>query len=277
MAELVPAATTEDEIQKALTALEPTKRQRVFRKLIMAALGSVPWVGGVLTAAQAYREEDGQLRANLLQREWLEEHREKFQRLTRDLGEILGRLETVKAEIEDRLGSEEYLALVRKAFRTWDQADTTQKREHIKKLIANAGASTFCPDDLIRLFLDWLALYHEAHFMVIREIYKSPGVTRADIWSAIHAEFPRENSAEADLFKLLIRDLSMGSVIRQHRETNYYGQFVKKAPARRASSGVLKSAFDDEEGYELTELGKQFVHYVFTDIVPKIEGDADGG
>jgi hypothetical protein len=38
----------------------------------------------------------------------------------------------------------------------------------------------------------------------------------------------------------------------------------------------MKSAFDDEEPYELTELGKKFVHYVFTDIVPKIEKPSDG-
>jgi hypothetical protein len=206
----------------------------------------------------------------LLQSQWLEEHRKKFKELTEDIAEIINRLQSTKAEIEDRLESEEYLVLVRKAFHTWDQADTAEKRAHIKRLIANAGASTLCPDDLIRLFLDWLALYHEAHFLVIREIYKAPGVTRADIWQAIHGDFPREDSAEADLFKLLIRDLSTGSVIRQHREANYHGQFVKKSLTKRPSSGVLKSAFDDEEGYELTALGRQFVHYVFTEVVPKI-------
>jgi len=163
-----------------------------------------------------------------------------------------------------------YLSLVRKAFRAWDQADTDQKRTYIKRLIANAGASKLCPDELIRLFLDWLSLYHEAHFMVIREIYKNIGVTRADIWQSIHGDFPREDSAEADLFKLLIRDLSMGSVVRQHRETNYHGEFIKKTPARRSGSSTMKSAFDDGEQYELTELGKQFVHYVFTDVVRKI-------
>lgn len=271
MEELVATGSPEDEIQKTLLAMEPTRRQRVLRKLIMAALGSVPWVGGILTAVQSFGEEEGQLRTNLLQRQWLEEHREKFQHLTRDIAEILGRLQSIRAEIEDRLESEEYLALVRKAFRIWDTADTEEKRAHVKRLVANAGASKLCPDDLIRLFLDWLSLYHDAHFVVVREIYKQAGVTRADIWLAIHGEFPREDSAEADLFKLLIRDLSMGSVIRQHRETNYHGQFVKKTPAKRSSAGILKSAFDDEEQYELTELGKKFVHYVFTDVVPKIE------
>jgi hypothetical protein len=35
----------------------------------------------------------------------------------------------------------------------------------------------------------------------------------------------------------------------------------------------MKSAFDDKERYELTELGKQFVHYVLSDVVPRIGGD----
>ncbi|NLF16604.1 MAG: hypothetical protein GX595_05015 [Lentisphaerae bacterium] len=32
----------------------------------------------------------------------------------------------------------------------------------------------------------------------------------------------------------------------------------------------MKSAFDDEEEYELTQLGEQFVHYAMTDLPPKI-------
>jgi hypothetical protein len=33
----------------------------------------------------------------------------------------------------------------------------------------------------------------------------------------------------------------------------------------------MKSAFDDEEQYELTALGEQFVHYAMTDVPPKLE------
>jgi hypothetical protein len=174
-------------------------------------------------------------------------------------------------KIQSRIESEEYLALVRKAFRAWDQADTEQKREYIKRLIANAGASTLCPDDLIRLFLDWLERYHEAHFKVMREIFKNPGITRHEIWANIHGEFPRDDSSEADLFRLLVGDLSTGRIIRQHRDTNYAGQFVAKTRSKSQSSGVMKSAFDNEEPYELTELGKEFVHYVFSDIIRRIE------
>lgn len=172
--------------------------------------------------------------------------------------------------------SPEYLGLVRSAFRTWDQADTDEKRELIKRLLMNAGGTSLCPDDLVRLFIQWIEQYHEAHFAVIRVIFQKRGATRADVWSQLHAEEVRENSAEADLFKLLIRDLSTGSVVRQHRETTADGQFVRKQPVRRPkgypAARTMKSAFDDSEGYELTELGEQFVHYTMNEIVPRIGG-----
>jgi hypothetical protein len=33
----------------------------------------------------------------------------------------------------------------------------------------------------------------------------------------------------------------------------------------------MKSAFDNEEQYELTALGQQFVHYAMTDVPPKLD------
>ena len=261
----------DDQLQQKLQSLEPSRRKRVFRKLMAAALGSIPWIGGFLTAAQSYKEEEGQIETDNLQRQWLEEHKVRLQALARDLAEIINRLDLLGDEIQDRIESQEYLALVRKAFRSWDQADTEQKRDYVKHLIANAGAATLRPDDLVRLFLDWLDRYHEAHFMVIREIYKNPGATRYDIWANVRGEFPKDNSSEADLFRLLIGDLSTGRVIRQARDTNIRGQFLTKKRGRSSHPGVLKSAFDDVEPYELTELGRQFVHYVFTDVVTRID------
>lgn len=38
----------------------------------------------------------------------------------------------------------------------------------------------------------------------------------------------------------------------------------------------MKSAFDDEEQYELTDLGDQFIHYAMTDLPLKIEFANDG-
>jgi hypothetical protein len=110
---------------------------------------------------------------------------------------------------------------------------------------------------------------------VIASIYNDSGVTRARIWEKVGKEEVREDSAEADLFKLLIRDLSTGSVIRQHRQKDYAGNFLRK-PAIRRRRGVpvpatMESAFEDTKGYELTELGQQFVHYAMTDLPPRIE------
>jgi len=120
------------------------------------------------------------------------------------------------------------------------------------------------------LFIQWIELYHEAHFAVIREVFKNSGSTRADIWTAIHGQQVREDSAEADLFKMLIRDLSTGGVIRQRRETTYDGHFVKRKSAPRTGTSMMKSAFDDTDPYELTELGSQFVHYTMNEIVPRV-------
>ena len=86
----------------------------------------------------------------------------------------------------------------------------------------------------------------------------------------------REDSADADLFKLVVRDLSTGGIIRQHRETDYYGNFVAKKPtgtraaSSRGDSRTMKSAFDDSESYDLTALGQQFVHYAMNEVTVKI-------
>jgi hypothetical protein len=163
---------------------------------------------------------------------------------------------------------------VRKAFRIWDEADTREKRRYVSNIVTNAAGTRVCSDDVIRLFLDWLDTYHEAHFAVIREVFQNPGSTRYEIWSNLYGEVPRDDSPEADLFRLLMHDLSTGRVVRQERDINQLGQFVRKTPRRTprgAAPTTMKSAFDDEDRYVLTELGKQFVHYTMSEVVTRIE------
>lgn len=73
------------------------------------------------------------------------------------------------------------------------------------------------------------------------------------------------DSAQADLYRMLIRDLSTGGVIRQARESDGYGRFMKKRrlPRRMAASNTMEFAFEDSKPYVLMELGSQFVplHY----------------
>ena len=252
-----------------------TKKGRAAQKFIMAALGSIPWVGGFLAAAASFKIDESTAKQNQLQTDWLKEHQSKLEKLHHDLNKIDKRFDKFGENIADRIQSEPYLDLVRKSFRSWDRSDTDEKRRYIGNLIANAAGTSICSDDVIRLFIDWLNLYHEAHFAVVKEIYKDPGCTRYDIWSSIHGHEVREDSAEADLYRLLIRDLSMGGVIRQARETTIDGKFIKsriKSNKRRASSRTMEPAFEDTKPYVLTELGKQFVHYTMTELVPRITG-----
>jgi hypothetical protein len=239
-----------------------------------AVLGSLPWVGGFLSATLNFKQNKNQALVNSLHEQWFTEHQKKLADLYLTLTAILKRLDEFPEEIDKRLQSEEYLTIVRKAFRIWDNSDTEEKKEIIKKLISNAGAYTLVDDDLIRLFLNWINYYHEVHFAVIKSIYNNEGVTRFQIWQQLNGREVREDSMEADVFKLLIRDLSMGGVIRQHRDTDYDGNYLKKATPKknRYSSNTMKSAFDNSERYELTELGRQFVHYTMSDLVSRVGG-----
>ena len=262
-------------IRTELTNAAPSTRKRIFEKFALAALGSIPWVGGFISAAVSLKTEEADIRSNGLQQKWLEEHQKKILWLAQTLSEITDRFEKLGEQIDERLQSEEYLDIVRKAFRVWDKADTDEKRKCVANIVAHSSGTRLCSDDVVRLFIDWLDYYHESHFAVIREIYNKPETTRYAIWSAIRGECPRDDSAEADLFRLLIRDLSTGGVIRQGRDTTSDGRFLRKAPARRGkhAASTMKSAFEDTEPYVLTELGKQFVHYTMTEIVPRIEAN----
>jgi hypothetical protein len=248
-------------------------RGRKYVRFVLAALGSIPWVGGFIAASAGFSAERERQNLNELQRLWLEEHKEKLKHLGATLADIFIRLDSFGDEVQQRIESPEYLALVGKAFRSWDEADTQEKKAMIKKLIANAGAIKLCPDDLVRLFLHWIDQYHETHFVVIKQIYKHPQITRGQIWDAIRGPRPREDSYEADLFKYLIRDLSTGGVVRQMRETDGAGQFLKRdtrGQSHQNPSRVMESAFEETKPYVLTELGAKFVHYVMEDVVPQL-------
>jgi hypothetical protein len=266
-----------ESIKAEIEIESPSRRRRILEAIAVAALGGIPWVGGVISGVAAYRSGGAELKQESLLREWLQEHYEKLQILRATLESMVTRLEGFGEEVEKRITSEEYLNLVRKTFRQWDQADTAEKRRVLVQLITNAAGTRICSDDIIRLFLDWIDIYHEAHFAVIQEIYKNQGPTRYDIWVAVYGEpVPRDNSAEADLYKMLIRDLSTGGVIRQPREADYQGRWRKKTNPRRTSSGTLESAFEDTKPYVLTELGKQFVHYTMTELVARLGGPESG-
>ena len=87
---------------------------------------------------------------------------------------------------------------------------------YIRNILSNAAASQLSSDDVVRMYIDWINDYSEMHFQVIGAIYNSGGIIRGAIWKKIGKGPVREDSADADLYKLLFRDLSTGGVIRQH-------------------------------------------------------------
>jgi len=243
----------------------------MYLRLVLAIMSSIPWVGSLIGASAALSAEKEQGRVNSLLYQWLEEHEFRYKRLESTVTQMIERIDELGPAAKERVQEEGYLGLVRRGFRVWDEASTDEKRDFVRRTLTHAAGTRICSDDVVRLFLQWIEQYDELHFRVIRVIYKMPGATRADMWAEIHGEDVREDSAEADLFKMIISDLSTGHVIRQERATTAGGQFLARAPVRRQRrSRVLTSAFDDEKPYELTEIGGQFVHYALDEVIPRL-------
>lgn len=257
---------------------EERKGRKVGRGALQVAGGAVPFVGGLFSAVAGAWSEAEQEKVNRFFRHWVKMLEDELKEKEQTIIEIMARLDMQDEQIQERVESREYQSLLKKTFREWSGAESEDKREYIRNILANAAASEVSSDDVVRLFIDWIKNYSELHFRVIAAVYNSAGITRGEIWRKIGKGRVRENSADADLYKLLFRDLSTGGIVRQHRETDYYGNFIQKRPQKKSrSSGPkpMKSAFDEEDQYELTELGQQFVHYAMTDLPVRIEYDPD--
>jgi hypothetical protein len=242
-------------------------------RFYLAVLGVLPWIGVMISAILARWAENEQHGLNEFHRRWLEEHDGRLAELRRTIGQIEARVSEFGQEAQRRLNSDDYVALARKGFRVWDRSDTHEKRDLIRKLLTNAACSRIASDEFVGRFIEWIDQYNELHFQVVRCVFKEPQITRFGIWQSIRGEAVREDSAEADLFKLLIRDLSTGGVIRQYRQSDGAGHFYKRQRTvrRTASAAVMRSAFDDEELYVLTDLGSHFVSYALNEVVPRLD------
>lgn len=188
---------------------------------IQAIGGAVPFAGGVLSAIAGIWGEQEQKKAYDFLKNWLKMIEDEVREKQRVITEIISRVDLQDEEISKRVRSDEYQSLLKKTFRNWAGAESRKKQDYIRNVLSNAAAGKFVSDDVVYLFIEWLQKYSEFHFSVIGAIYNHSGSTRADIWQRLGREAVREDSADADLFKLLIRDLSTGGVIRQHRETDY--------------------------------------------------------
>lgn len=248
------------------------KAGKATRAGMNLAGGAIPLVGGILSALAGAWSESEQEKVNQIFEQWLQMLEDELNDKAKTIAEIMARLDMKDEEITNRIESPEYQLLLKKTFRRWSFIDSESKRQQIRNLLANAAASSLTSDDVVSLFIEWLSSYSDFHFEVIGEIYRSQQISRGAIWVNLNKPEVREDSAEADLYKLLFRDLSTGGVIRQHRDTDYHGNFVKKRPlSNRSRSGTMESAFENDKGYVLTELGQQFVHYAMNELALRID------
>jgi len=248
---------------------------KIIRGALQVIGGAVPFAGGLFSAVAGAWSEHEQERINNFFKQWLKMLEDELREKERTILEIMTRLDIHDEAIASRIESKEYQSLLKKTFREWSGAESEEKRIFIRNILSNAAATNLTSDDVVRLFIDWIKKYSEMHFQVIGAIYNTGGISRGEVWEKIGKGRVREDSADADLYKLLFRDLSTGGIIRQHRETTYDGRFLKDAPQKRGKgytpSRETVSAFDREDKYELTNLGQQFVHYAMTDLPLKIE------
>jgi len=241
----------------------------------MAAMSGIPWVGGLIGATAALSAEQGQSQVNELQQQWLKLHTEKLGLLESELEHIVAAVEKEGELALERLESDEYHGLARRGFQIWDTAITDDKRHAVRRILTNAAVTRIVSDDLVRLFLSWVESYDETHFKVVAALRRAPGQTRSSLWESIDGRIVREDSAEADLFKMLIRDLAMGGVIRQTREKTPDGEFIKQSTRgpRKPASRLVVSAFEDGKEYELTDLGHRFVGYAMNEPTMALPGE----
>ena len=263
-----------DDSEDAKKLPESGKVAKISRGALQAIGGAVPFAGGVFSAIAGAWSEGEQDKVNRFFEDWVRMLQDELKEKEETIIEIMARLNLQDEAIAERISSVEYQSLVKKTFREWSGAESEDKRVYIRNILSNAAATRVSSDDVVRMYIDWINQYSELHFQVIAAIYNSDGITRGEIWRKIGKVAVREDSADADLYKLLIRDLSTGGIIRQHREVDYYGNFIPKAPQRRSKGSGPKaavSAFDEDEGYDLTGLGQQFVHYAMSELPLKIE------
>lgn len=240
--------------------------------------GLIPIAGGAISGASSAWSEQEQQKINSLIQAWLKLQEDEIKEIGQTMFEILARLDLNDENVAKRMESPEYLSLVKKAFRDWSAAESEDKRRLIRNLLANAAGSNITTDDVITMFLTWIDRYSETHFKVIAAIFNSGGISRFDVWQKVDGRQVADNSPEADLFKFIFHELTTGYVIRQHREVNAYGQYVKQTSVRRPrgmGGGVYVSPFEDGKQYVLTGLGQQFVHYTMNEIVPRIEAPTE--
>lgn len=94
-------------IRTELTQSQPSRKRRIVERFLLAAIGSIPWIGGFLSAAAAIPGDEKHHRSDSLRTLWLEAHQEKIGLLGDTLSEIETRFEKLGPDVEERIQREQ--------------------------------------------------------------------------------------------------------------------------------------------------------------------------
>jgi hypothetical protein len=140
---------------------------KITRGALEVVGGAIPFAGGLLSAAASAWSEHEQKKVNQFLKQWIKMLEDEIREKEKTVLEIMARLDMRDEKITERLESSEYQSLLKKTFREWSGAESEDKRAYIRNILANAAAAKLVSDDVVRLFIDWLAAYSELHFKVI--------------------------------------------------------------------------------------------------------------
>jgi hypothetical protein len=160
-----------------------SKGSGTARFALNAVSGALPLVGGLLSAGASAWSEREQARINdfLKHLAVAAEMKEKTQTIL----ELTARIDMQDEKTAERIRSEEYQSLLRKAFRDWAGTESEEKRILVRNLLSNAASSTLASDDVVKLFLQWIKDYSELHFAIVGAIYNDAGITRGGVWQKL--------------------------------------------------------------------------------------------
>jgi hypothetical protein len=139
----------------------------------------------------------------------------------------------------------------------------------IRRLLSHAAEMPDPDYNLFNLFFDWLSRYNELHFRFIRSLKEQGTATKLQIWEGMGGSRVRDDSAEADVFGCLFKDLNLGHIVRKAGGRDSSGRRVR-AKAVKRNSPYLKSVLDDIDPQELTAVGELFTHYAMSELTPKL-------
>jgi hypothetical protein len=139
-------------MNKMVKCLKAARLQKFSRTALQVA-GSIPYVGGVLSAIAGNWSENEQKNINHFFEYWIKMINDEIKEKENTILEIIKRLDMQDKTTSDRVESKEYQSLVKKAFREWSGAESELKREYIRNILSNAASTNLSSDDVIKMYI----------------------------------------------------------------------------------------------------------------------------